>query len=1512
MQLRNEHHTFTGMQRDTSPLRQPSSFLYNAKNIRLTPRGDDTMYAITNEKGTVPTSIVLTGTYLGHCLLNEFLVIFTHGTDNKPDYIYRVNLDTEVCTTLYNGSLSFSTEHPIKAIGSYENVNIQKVYWTDGYNQPRIINIAPDKDPKIDSYNDNSFEFIPVLTLNENVRVTKIIGSGEFPPGVIQYAFTYFNKYGQESNIFYTTPLQYISYLGRGGSPESKVANAFRISLSGLDLYNFEYLRIYSILRTSLNGTPVVKRLQDIKLLQDRNIGPPVITNYMWYFTRYGASKEVKISTNGGLSFRSPSSYAIDPSTDEPLDGTRDGYINWTSAIVNGTNAAAYKFTKSALPNLIVKVGNYYYSWYEGTTTMYVGVSDTYSGYNVVVGQDEHVSTSNICQSDGIYRENNVGVTFIDDGTQGDIIDPTELLYKGGETIKAEAIAQKDNTLFFGGISLDRERPDIKSSLLIYMGVDSSNPIANSNLTAVLKNRPYLLDSTGSFAHIDTLSGPETEDYLGASAFKSYEYYRLGIQFQHKSGKWSEPFWVGDKQCTVTPTFDTVGNNENFFTKGIGVIATPGFSLTLNNSSILNELQSKGYKRARPVFVYPTVKDRTILCQGVACPTMYRKVDRWSDAHDSGNGVWTGSTIGTVYAQSSWLFRTMYTPQTGGSFTRDNGGGVVSFTSRIQSQYDNETFSRTYGTAVSPYLRSTEIMGKYDDGHAFYSDGTFITIHTPDVVFDDALSNIDFTGCKVYRIGTVHLDKTYGDIELQTSSPAIGSDAAGFVHKSIRTEGYAALITGLFYNDYVVDDTNDTPSYGPYHTSSPPVDWPVYMWHKNGSINNDVARSGRTAELLKKKISNYRQGGTTTFYSATQLSTEDIKLFDSDQLSMIKVGGKPYRGNIETMLTPTEPSAYYLVGNPWRSVGEDITDFTSDSYYKLCLKDPYNTDSHAGIWTLQQGSDDESDYWVWKWDNGLANDVGNNVRGLCQWREGISMKYKSTPHLVASLGENATLEESGILSMVEVRKQYDKNTIFGGTTDDAMTTANWIPCGPVVNLNGTNAIQLEYLWGDSYYQQFECLKTYAFTPEDKNQVVEIASFMVESRVNIDGRYDRNRGQVSNLNMSPQNFNLINPVYSQPDNFFNYRILEDDYYKVNGFPNQVTWSKEKQAGSETDIWTNVTLASTYDMDGSKGAIKSLNVWKGTIYCFQDKGISNILFNSRVQIPTSDNVPIEISNSYKVDGYRYISDGIGCSSSQLITDTPSGIYFIDSIGGHMFHIGDGISDISATHNMTTWFDSSTGSIKDILYDDTHHDVYIVNDNEALCFSEILGQFTSFFDYGAISLIGTYKNHVFTLKGHRLFKMFEGEYNDFFGVNATVEGETQYVPDYKPWNFTFISNGVDNSFMDFDKIFTNIDYRMDVSSGNNYQHDKSLDVIRVSTEYQDTGNVTLKRYQQSSGLTSMYPSGKNLEKKFRIWRIQIPRNQNSMDRIRNPWCKITLGNNALNSNKAVLHDLNVQYYM
>lgn len=810
--------------------------------------------------------------------------------------------------------------------------------------------------------------------------------------------------------------------------------------------------------------------------------------------------------------------------------------------------------------------------------------------------------------------------------------------------------------------------------------------------------------------------------------------------------------------------------------------------------------------------------------------------------------------------------------------------------------------------------------------------------------------SVDFADCNLLNVGQAYLSQTYGDISIQTTTPAIGSDAAGFVHRSILTDASAALITAPFYNDYLVDDKVDSgevKGYEAYHTTSPTIDFPVYMWHKNGSLNNDVSRSNRSAELLKKKISNYRRSEDTVYTSSSEYSVEDIQMFSSEELSAIKVGGHVYMGNIETMLTPTEPSPYYFIGNPWRkeNSGSEKTDFTSDSYYKLALADANNTDSRSGVWHLEE----KDGAWSWQSNKAEYKNIGDSVKGLCQWREPVSMKYKSTPHIVVKLeGEKEGAEESlssnGIfkgskeqntLPVVEIAKPYNKDTFFGGTSEESLQACIWIPCGPAVAFEETDTEKdIYFKWGDTYYQRFECLKTYPFTQEDKNQVVEIASFMCESRINMDGRYDRNRGQASNLNMTPQNFNLINPVYSQMDNFFSYRKTDADSQRNTVFPNSITWTKTKENGADTDLWTNVTLANVLELDGDKGELTKLVKLNNQLIALQDKGISQILYNENTQISTTEGVPIEIANSQKVQGKRYYSNTVGCSNKWSVVQTPAGIYFMDSINKSIYMFNGQLADISVAKGFNAWSKQNIPSAEArwnprdfegfaAYYDKKNQDVLFINKNTALAYSEKFECFTSFYDYGNIPYLCDLDDmEIWTGKAEEgitsLWEHQGGEYSKFFG-------------EYKPYSMTLIANQEPQT----DKIFTNLEFRASVGGEGTYNsEDESFkpalpfDTVEAWNEYQH-GNLALNIRNGREKYRHGGTEGE-LSRKFRVWRCDLPRDNapvdavkeeqmgikrfkaRPLDRLRNMWAYIKLEKNAdKGMSKTEVHDIMVGYY-
>ena len=205
----------------------------------------------------------LNGTILGNTVLGNTLVLFVKG---EQDYIYKLipNGETFDLTLLFSGDLNFNVEHPIECIAFYEGDDVQKVYWVDGINQPRCINIC-------NTYgNINKFDFTPTIDTNIDITIEKEYnGAGLFPAGVIQYYITAFNKYGAESNAVYVSPLHYITHDNRGGEPGEICNCSFKISISETpELVNtYDGVNIYSVIRSSLNTEPAVALVNSIDFI---------------------------------------------------------------------------------------------------------------------------------------------------------------------------------------------------------------------------------------------------------------------------------------------------------------------------------------------------------------------------------------------------------------------------------------------------------------------------------------------------------------------------------------------------------------------------------------------------------------------------------------------------------------------------------------------------------------------------------------------------------------------------------------------------------------------------------------------------------------------------------------------------------------------------------------------------------------------------------------------------------------------------------------------------------------------------------------------------------------------------------------------------------------------------------------------------------------------------------------------------------------------------------------------
>lgn len=1315
----------------------PGDLAFEIRNMRINMYDAGHVLSWTNEKGTkklvvdygvVGSAKVLDiTTYLGGNVINDNIVIFCKGTIYrragrfpKGDYdliiryfiptsnqsINKRDLDGEI---LYAGNLGFKTSNPIEAIPCYENEDIQKVYWTDGINQTRVINIASDYDIK-KNWNDTSFDFVRNLELKEKVNVTRLnSGAGVFPCGTVQYAISYYSKNASESNIVYVSPLYYNIKSERGGSPEEVATDSYEIVVNNVD-GNFEYIRLYSIIRTKRNSSPLVRIVKD----------------------------------------------------------------------------------------------------------------------------------------KAVYGQNSI--KFTDTNTTGEIVDSALLLSIGGEEIVAESIAAKNNTLFLGNIKLKRHTID--DSIKTEIKNLTNNRLHWGHTKRIDVNNGWH-NIVYSYKH--QLSKPSSE----VKVFKYGEWYRFGIQFQHIDGKWSEVCYIGDAQNPIQPD---MFNDINYFETDYALYAVPFY--TFQNPALIKKLYNAGYRKARPVIVYTDNTDRSIIAQGVLCPTVYNR--KYREAHVPDN-------------MASWFFRPnepkiATTPSILSLEYRDGkciDNSVDGISCEVQSDVGE-------GRSIIKNNDVYKIDVPTPSASNYLVDRSVLTFNSPDLDFDDSLHTMDYSQFKVRIIGKMPVTAFY-------SNMYISPDIKGVFHQSYsdvfgsgwgNTNGlkpYDIWLTNTVYDaKEIKNNVGNNRYYIPVWSRAHLGEWDVNYNHKDGS-DKEVAEYG---QYDFKVFGSMRYSFKPIFdkpFDIKKLNTSDIQMFIDSELSTLnlKRGNEliNYQANID-QIAPTHIENNVVISG---KRGQSTIDSVTLPSYTYNVKGETMNNGILKMFTLSS--------------------------------DPVRIKYKSSPHAVIALNEGEKLSEEQIdntsfLYIAEIyREGVTSDMRFGGDDEKALEDNVWLPCGDAVSFNENDTtISVDYTEGDYYFQRYDCLKTYPFADNDTNQCVEIGSFLMETRVNLDGRYDTNRGKSDNTVMSPRNFNKINEAYSQIDNYFTYMML-DESYKQNNFPDLITWSPVKVLGEDIDKWTNITLKNTIDADGTLGKVNKLINFNDNIMFFQDNGVAILPYNEKAAVQTDSGMKLDIASSSSVQEPEYMSKQIGCTNKWSVCHTPDNLFFIDDNKRALFRLVGGdknsaLENVGIAKLMESYFKENVGygswtpdfyNMK-IVYDATTNDLLIQSKNKCLAFNDTknIDLFTSMYEYGNIHLILNFKDKTIMFNEEGLWEARAGVYNTFFGKEAESL-------------IDIVSRGIDRDIF-ADKVFNNIEYRADMfDDGHVYNPNNPFNMIRAYNEYQDSSCVFT-----------------DAEKRFRIWRANIPRDaKNIFDRIRNPWTHIILKRDAgAAKRELLLHDLIVYY--
>lgn len=289
--------TFSGgMNKDADYSLLNENQYIDAQNFKLVANTDSNSLILENAEGntiwldlsTVTDGVTtLDDTYylVGHAYTHPYLVLFytTNNADRSPDAadtsaIVRIAVDKDhgqVADLIYvdgvsSTKLDFSTTYPIKAVAHYESNDNIKVYWTDGYNPVRGINIM---DSNLATYTADMLELVPDFPTDTERFVRPQISAltqGDIQCGMVQYAYQYYIENGpatlfSPASALIPIPDRYsassLHVAGGDAGENSGYGVKFTIDIPSTNLFN--RIRIVALDYSAYNAVPTVRVISE-------------------------------------------------------------------------------------------------------------------------------------------------------------------------------------------------------------------------------------------------------------------------------------------------------------------------------------------------------------------------------------------------------------------------------------------------------------------------------------------------------------------------------------------------------------------------------------------------------------------------------------------------------------------------------------------------------------------------------------------------------------------------------------------------------------------------------------------------------------------------------------------------------------------------------------------------------------------------------------------------------------------------------------------------------------------------------------------------------------------------------------------------------------------------------------------------------------------------------------------------------------------------------------------------
>ena len=1564
-----------GIQQDISIQSLSGKYAYDIHNLRILNRDNQTLLSIENEKGTQQVEIVgdsIQGTVIGVCVISGYITLFT--TDST-DYIYRLEeSDNKLQSVLlFSGDLGLSVDNPIESLGYSENEKIIKVYWIDGKNQLRMINIMDTE--TLSNVGHSYFDVQPDIVVDTNIQVTKRQSGGYFLPGSLKYFFTLSNKYGQESAIFHIAPFEYTNTTNNYGiSNEGTSSNSFGIHGTINSSTNvFSYVNIYSAIYTSKNSLPSVKLVAKVK----------IINNEINYIDTGAEGSLIEDPTT--LLFKNGNSYAFGTMA------TKDKVLY----LGNGINLSQ----QAAQEHITEDIRNYFKLLCNDVSTddsyRTIDITDTDGTfYDYISDLGRNSNTVKLFKYKEHYR---LGV---------------QLMYKDGswtEPLLVHSDVQYNKNIEIGDYFDNTNHSITAYSFSVNFGHDNYT-ISQLKAAGYIKIRPVIVypednkrecvcqgvlnptmynpkrryDNT-CFAQSSWIFRPNAPYKIKDSAFDySLDELPVMTDINRSFIIFHEDYYTG----TVN-MYDKVLGGDTVFTRTFNHATCDDFHLKtafyMSHSNKVYEYDDS-WGEGTPGWV--VVADGDI--EGVF---RLAKINNKTNAYlrctysrdSSPNYVsWLEGTVSIIMDVVTW---TEIAGATDGGSPAEfrntfathkaiyNGSGeqdkLKLFTEQnellkkrwpysveIQSHNYFKTSNRERSVGVPPSNISEELQNTLD---YMYIDQSIVTLNSPDIEFNSEFDNMTFDDCKLRIVGMIPITSNSfkADIQIKREdNNAIPIEIIDNMFNPVKNININAWKTLLSYP--MIEDVY-TSSGWDYNTI-------VHMFHNKVGRTDTNSSGGVRVSVKTKTFANFKFSykpflfnwddnnkytnlGNQSLWSNTTIArgtnSGSIIKYSSDVPKLIQLfninhyyyKNISYYGTVNTAITTNDPYIECITGNNegyYPMTGgsdEQHSDKASDAIEMNYKASPHLVISLPGYFptTNNGATTDPSNFdivggWIQETlptINNLNRVVPTNddYNYCLNTNEQDPYIYYEQKNIASDVFSEHPL---GWLWLGEVYRETVENR-FGGEDDMSIRNNIWHVAGNSVNLDNPTGNDIIVRWteGDTYFQRYDCLKTSPYSFEDQNQVIDMLSFMCYTRVNLNGRYDGHQG-ISNLlynNMS--NVNTINDAYSAEDALSTTAVVFTDGDINTVYENNnIKWSGIKFNGSEEDVWTHINEFNTYDLDGALGPLTAIKAVNDNLIAFQENGVVLLEVDSR-KLETLDGTTVELSDTSKLRSHKIIANNVGCLNKWAICQTSKYIYWIDDNNKDIYRLP---GKQAPYDNLSSDKGMSSYTYKKLT--DNNRTVWnpVTKDNFSVYYDSINEDI--FFMDKDNCLAFNERSDTFT----SFYDYYEASYffnfknNGYFIKNGIIYKE--HAGDYnvffdestpRQFHITLQSSGLDSHK---DKTFNTVEFRGDTfgigtdSVYNVLQDDIDIDTISAKTEYQEA-NTDINNQTSSMWGNALRHRNLDKQKLFRMWRYDIPRclenNNNTgrkLNRIRNPWITLKLESKHSSINRTVLNDFIIHY--